>query len=646
MLSQKKPLNRCSIYFFFTILISIIFLYNPVVSFADTTYLYNQIIDDDIADVWPKTDNGQIIWIRANKYLMLYDKGEITTLNPAGDNLSPDTNYICDGYVVWSTYSTDTYLYSAFIYNIATKEKKTLTKDVTLTGFEPSYYVQTENGKVVWNQIDVDPGLYFYDGNQTKKLGSNSGEFVLKDGLVVWIEYGNNRSEIFLYDGNEIKNISNTLDFDQWDYYTAKGPGATTNFIDKGQVVWTTKINGSDNEIMFYDGFKTIQLTDNEENDISPEISDGQIAWFQQPSTLMIFDGVKTIKVADNMNEYGGSSLFFRLQNGNIMWENTDNALMFYDGVKGKSIQLESNIDQLGYFQFQWDLSKGKLVWFFRNEEGTLSQLKLYDGTSAEPVIIRELSSTHYTYVPQIESFMFDEEYIVWIETQKNTIEFLEFDGEKWVKNTADIDDYDIFFCDIKEKIAHQLTRNDEYNFSRWFGDLNDGVVTWHGTRFPPPLPKSWWSDTNLPEGESLDIFSYTLGREPPVEDDPIPDIKANGADGSVDINSNDSLSVTIVLDPKSHSGKNADWWIGLQLYSGGDILGTVYCLNILTGSWTPGLSCTYQGPLFNLTQTEFLNVTGIPSGKYTFFFAVDLDMNGIIDAHELFIDMVVVNVN
>lgn len=39
-----------------------------------------------------------------------------------------------------------------------------------------------------------------------------------------------------------------------------------------------------------------------------------------------------------------------------------------------------------------------------------------------------------------------------------------------------------------------------------------------------------------------------------------------------------------------------------------------------------------YQGGLFNLPSTEVLNMTGLAAGSYTFYFAVDLPMDGILN--------------
>jgi photosystem II stability/assembly factor-like uncharacterized protein len=122
----------------------------------------------------------------------------------------------------------------------------------------------------------------------------------------------------------------------------------------------------------------------------------------------------------------------------------------------------------------------------------------------------------------------------------------------------------------------------------------------------------------------------------------PQPDIKANGSDGSV--TPSDNLSVTIALNPGSHSGENADWWLAVNtpLAPPNDWL--YYDLNL---GWTTGLSVTYQGPLFSLAPSEILNipVSALPSGTYTFYLAVDMDMNGLLDSNELFFASVVVNI-
>jgi Leucine-rich repeat (LRR) protein len=97
---------------------------------------------------------------------------------------------------------------------------------------------------------------------------------------------------------------------------------------------------------------------------------------------------------------------------------------------------------------------------------------------------------------------------------------------------------------------------------------------------------------------------------------EPVPDIKANGSDGPVSILEGDPISVTIELDPGDYPGVQADWWV---------VAGTPfgwYYYNVSGGSWIPGFSVTYQGPLFTLAPPlEVLSMYGLPIGGYTFYF-------------------------
>ncbi|MFQ6609033.1 MAG: hypothetical protein ACE5EE_10960, partial [Fidelibacterota bacterium] len=125
------------------------------------------------------------------------------------------------------------------------------------------------------------------------------------------------------------------------------------------------------------------------------------------------------------------------------------------------------------------------------------------------------------------------------------------------------------------------------------------------------------------------------------------PDIKANNSDGPV--TPIDNLSVTVALDPGSRSGENADWWVAADTPFGW------FYFNVSTLGWDfagashTDLVVTHQGPLFNLTTFEILNIPvsallSIP-GTYTVYFAIDTVMNGILDLDRLFFDFVVVNV-
>lgn len=98
--------------------------------------------------------------------------------------------------------------------------------------------------------------------------------------------------------------------------------------------------------------------------------------------------------------------------------------------------------------------------------------------------------------------------------------------------------------------------------------------------------------------------------------DDPVPDIKANGQDGPLTVNSNHLVTMTISLEPGINAGKPADWWIiarrnQAQIYS------------FASGWWKRGFHRFYGGALQTVADRQFF-ASRIPAGSYEFFFAVD----------------------
>jgi hypothetical protein len=123
---------------------------------------------------------------------------------------------------------------------------------------------------------------------------------------------------------------------------------------------------------------------------------------------------------------------------------------------------------------------------------------------------------------------------------------------------------------------------------------------------------------------------------------DPVPDIKANGSDGPVTISSGDPFTLTVQLNAGSMSGENADWWGGVNIASTPPA--DWYHYDLASG-WMPGKTTTYQGPLFNLNPYSVSGISGLPVGTYTFYFAVDLIMNGSLDMDQIYYDSVQVSV-
>lgn len=143
---------------------------------------------------------------------------------------------------------------------------------------------------------------------------------------------------------------------------------------------------------------------------------------------------------------------------------------------------------------------------------------------------------------------------------------------------------------------------------------------------------------------DNIAIDSNIASPQPPLEQLPIPDIKANNSDGPAKITQSENLSITLSFDSGTYSGEDADWWI--VAYTPSDW----YYLNIQEFSWLPWLpdtSVTYQGPLFDFSSVDVSSVPGLPTeaGTYTFFFGADMHMNGVLDVDELYVDSVEVNI-
>ncbi len=107
----------------------------------------------------------------------------------------------------------------------------------------------------------------------------------------------------------------------------------------------------------------------------------------------------------------------------------------------------------------------------------------------------------------------------------------------------------------------------------------------------------------------------------------PKPIIRANGGVGTVAVNYPEAFSITVEMDSGSYVGAPVDWWIvvcaGSSWYYMDSVVGWTQ-----EGAWRP----VNQGPLFNLPALEVLHVPGLGRGLYTFYFAIDYPMDGILN--------------
>lgn len=246
------------------------------------------------------------------------------------------------------------------------------------------------NGYVVW-EADVGNGLdnqeiFLYDGSEVKQLTNNSeNEFspsINDNGYVVWhgysaLEGGNSR--IFLYDGSAVTPLTDGS-------MSCWFPQINNN----NEVVWYGKDDSDyDNEIFLYDGSDVIQLTDNSHVDERPRINDiGYVVWQELDDDLdyeiFLYDGTNTIQLTGN---YWDDKYPQINNSGEVVWIEDDGSeeILLYDGSAVTTLTSDGNykespsINDNGYAV--WELNDA--VFLYDGLVSTnLSNLSSYSGYS------------------------------------------------------------------------------------------------------------------------------------------------------------------------------------------------------------------------------------------------------------------------
>lgn len=128
---------------------------------------------------------------------------------------------------------------------------------------------------------------------------------------------------------------------------------------------------------------------------------------------------------------------------------------------------------------------------------------------------------------------------------------------------------------------------------------------------------------------DALDGYDYVnviSADEPSSIQDVLPDVKANGQDIECAATPDDSVNITLALDPGSQSGVACDWWIGASTPYG------TFWYDVASGWQESSVPLpTVTAGLFPVDSAGLLD-TPLPVGVYTFFFMLDQNPNGILD--------------
>jgi hypothetical protein len=303
-----------------------------------------------------------------------------------------------------------------------------------------------------------------YSANYTvKRLTNNNymdtGAMINDHGDVVWrcqtivekapfvfVNVEGETSEIFLYNGSTIKQLTDN------DYYDGD-----PQINDNGEVVWIGS-DDNDYEIYLYDGSTIKQLTNNDYDDILPQINDnGQVVWTglddDDYHEIFIYDGVTTIRLTDNDYEDFAPQIN---NNGQVVWvaslglnANSDE-IFLYDGSTIKQLTDNESIDQGPLIN-----NDGQVVWKGRDDDGYWDEIYFYDGSA----IIRLTDNNYLDKNPQIN----DNGQVVW---------------EAYLDPDAKSNSGEIFLYD--GSTVKQLTNNDYFESCPQIN--NNGHVVWNMT--------------------------------------------------------------------------------------------------------------------------------------------------------------------
>lgn len=339
-------------------------------------------------------NRGDVVWqgeSGGKEGFFLYDGATVRLLDERSVNNSAETPQINDnGQVVWVEGPSDT--------KVLLYANSTITRinDEFTVGYWPQI---NDNGQVAWwgakmsvpDPLRSDPEfqtcIFLYDGAGVRKIEVNDIDDddcfnplpqISNNGHVVWWGgFKSADSEIYLYNGTSVTQLTDNEYRDAWPHIN-----------DSGQVVWTGDVDGENDEIFLYDGSTIHRLSDNDENDGLPQINAaGHVVW-QRSSEIFLYDGATVTQI--------GSGVFPQINDsGHVVWSSEGELIsgnlvykvLMYDGATTTEI---ANNGELSLFpqinnddHITW-MSDG--VVYYRN--GTETFPLVYD-PDADPGIDR-----------------------------------------------------------------------------------------------------------------------------------------------------------------------------------------------------------------------------------------------------------------
>ncbi|MBF0469440.1 MAG: hypothetical protein HQK61_11250 [Desulfamplus sp.] len=119
-----------------------------------------------------------------------------------------------------------------------------------------------------------------------------------------------------------------------------------------------------------------------------------------------------------------------------------------------------------------------------------------------------------------------------------------------------------------------------------------------------------------------------------PLKSLPVADIKLNGSDNFLTTSFSESVTLSVGVDPGSHSGVNSDWWL-VHLAPGN----VARSFSTEKMDFINGLLPVVQMPLSGFASVPLVHMSGLDPGSHTFCFGIDMAVNAVPDIDSLCYD-------
>ena len=229
-----------------------------------------------------------------------------------------------------------------------------------------------------------------------------------------------------------------------------------------------------------YADWQVTQVTNNDYDDIRPDISGTNVVWCQQLGSsgcvVNLYDGSTTTQISDLINS---TSTTPRVSGSNAAWQiyrESNRRIFFYDGSSTTEIEATT---------FIWDgpLASGSNIAWDASVDGIELDIYLYDGSTTTKIPgtsghnLHDLSGSRTTSTKDGEVFLYDGTNTIQLTNNSYSDTSPRVSETHVVWRGFDGNDFEIFMYD--GSTVSQLTDND---YDDWDPVISGSRVAWTGT--------------------------------------------------------------------------------------------------------------------------------------------------------------------